>query len=76
MNRATGRSFAPLVARARCGRGSDPANITFHDPHVVRLCPSQPDRLYQQNHCGIYRIDHRRMTGAHRQELAQTGSRT
>jgi hypothetical protein len=23
----------------------------------VRLCPSNPDRLYQQNHCGIYRID-------------------
>jgi hypothetical protein len=34
--------------------GSDP---TFHDPHCVRLCPSDPDRLYQQNHCGIYRLD-------------------
>ena len=21
------------------------------------MCPSNPDRLYQQNHCGIYRID-------------------
>jgi hypothetical protein len=21
------------------------------------LCPSKPDRLYQQNHCGIYRLD-------------------
>ena len=30
---------------------------TFHDPHCVRLCPSNPDRLYQQNHCGIYRLD-------------------
>jgi hypothetical protein len=29
----------------------------FHDPHCVRLCPSNPDRLYQQNHCGIYRLD-------------------
>lgn len=28
-----------------------------HDPHCVRLHPAQPDRLYQQNHCGIYRID-------------------
>ncbi|MCH2222062.1 MAG: glycosyl hydrolase, partial [Dechloromonas sp.] len=28
-----------------------------HDPHCVRLCPSNPDRLYQQNHCGIYRLD-------------------
>ena len=37
--------------------GFDPATITFHDPHCVRLCPSNPDRLYQQNHCGIYRLD-------------------
>lgn len=28
-----------------------------HDPHCVRLHPLQPDRLYQQNHCGIYRLD-------------------
>ena len=21
------------------------------------MCPGNPDRLYQQNHCGIYRID-------------------
>ena len=23
----------------------------------MRLCPGLPDRLYQQNHCGIYRLD-------------------
>jgi photosystem II stability/assembly factor-like uncharacterized protein len=28
-----------------------------HDPHCVRLHPLRPDRLYQQNHCGIYRMD-------------------
>ena len=28
-----------------------------HDPHCVRLHPQQPDVLYQQNHCGIYRLD-------------------
>jgi len=28
-----------------------------HDPHCVRLHPAAPDRLYQQNHCGIYRLD-------------------
>ena len=28
-----------------------------HDPHCVRLHPASPDRLYQQNHCGIYRMD-------------------
>ncbi|MFP5399368.1 MAG: glycosyl hydrolase, partial [Gammaproteobacteria bacterium] len=37
--------------------GFDVAVPTFHDPHCVRLCPSNPDRLYQQNHCGIYRLD-------------------
>jgi photosystem II stability/assembly factor-like uncharacterized protein len=28
-----------------------------HDPHCVRLHPANPDRLYQQNHCGVYRMD-------------------
>jgi photosystem II stability/assembly factor-like uncharacterized protein len=28
-----------------------------HDPHCVALHPANPDRLYQQNHCGIYRLD-------------------
>jgi photosystem II stability/assembly factor-like uncharacterized protein len=28
-----------------------------HDPHCMRLHPLQPDRLYQQNHCGIYRMN-------------------
>lgn len=28
-----------------------------HDPHCMVQHPSQPDRLWHQNHCGIYRID-------------------
>ncbi len=52
-----GRSFTPLVKGLEVVEGFDPATITFHDPHCVRLCPSNPDRLYQQNHCGIYRLD-------------------
>jgi hypothetical protein len=28
-----------------------------HDPHCVQLHPQKPDRLWQQNHCGIYRLD-------------------
>jgi photosystem II stability/assembly factor-like uncharacterized protein len=27
------------------------------DPHAIGLCAARPDRLYQQNHCGIYRLD-------------------
>jgi hypothetical protein len=28
-----------------------------HDPHCVRLHALAPDLLYQQNHCGIYRME-------------------
>ncbi len=52
-----GRTFAPVVNGMEVVEGFDAANIAFHDPHCVRLCPSNPDRLYQQNHCGIYRLD-------------------
>jgi hypothetical protein len=37
--------------------GFDVADPAFHDPHCLRICPSNPDRIYQQNHCGIYRLD-------------------
>ena len=52
-----GQSFAPLVDGLETVEGFDPNDPTFLDPHCVRLCPSNPDRLYQQNHCGIYRLD-------------------
>jgi len=52
-----GRSFSPLVKGLDVVEGFDRADCTFHDPHSVRMCPSRPDRLWQQNHCGIYRID-------------------
>ena len=52
-----GRTWAPIVKGLEVVEGFDPAEVTFHDPHCVRLCPSNPDRLYQQNHCGIYRLD-------------------
>jgi hypothetical protein len=52
-----GATWRPLVKGLEVVEQLDPGNITFHDPHCVRICPSRPDRLYQQNHCGIYRID-------------------
>jgi hypothetical protein len=52
-----GKSWHTLVEGLQVVEGFDPTNVTFHDPHCVRLCPSNPDRLYQQNHCGIYRLD-------------------
>jgi photosystem II stability/assembly factor-like uncharacterized protein len=52
-----GKTFAPLIKGMETVEGFDAAVVTYHDPHCIRLCPSNPDRLYQQNHCGIYRID-------------------
>ena len=54
-----GRTWRQLISGMDVvdGFGFDPANAAFHDPHCLRLCPSNPDRLYQQNHCGIYRLD-------------------
>lgn len=56
-SRDAGRSWAPLITGLEVVEGFDAGTITFHDPHCVRLCPGNPDRLYQQNHCGVYRID-------------------
>lgn len=52
-----GRTFAPLLQGMEVVEGFDRSDATFHDPHCVRICPGKPDRLYQQNHCGIYRLD-------------------
>ncbi|MEA2778707.1 MAG: hypothetical protein QOK29_251 [Rhodospirillaceae bacterium] len=52
-----GGSWAPIVQGLEVVEGFDPANLAVHDPHCVRLSPGNPDRLYQQNHCGIYRLD-------------------
>ena len=52
-----GKTFMPLIKGLDTVEGFDPAVVTFHDPHCVRLCPTNADRLYQQNHCGIYRLD-------------------
>lgn len=52
-----GASFRPLVDGLSVVEGFDASTLTFHDPHCVRLSPANPDRLYQQNHCGIYRLD-------------------
>lgn len=52
-----GRHWKPLVKGLEVVEQLDPSKLNFHDPHVVRLCLARPDRLYQQNHCGIYRLD-------------------
>ena len=52
-----GQTWTPLLQGLDVVEGFDRTNAMFHDPHCIRLCPSNPDRLYQQNHCGIYRLD-------------------
>jgi photosystem II stability/assembly factor-like uncharacterized protein len=56
-SRDAGQSWATLIKGLEVVEGFNASDVSFHDPHCVRMCPSQPDRLYQQNHCGIYRID-------------------
>jgi photosystem II stability/assembly factor-like uncharacterized protein len=52
-----GRTWALLMKGLEVVEGFDRANPSFHDPHCIRICPSNPDRLYQQNHCGSYRLE-------------------
>jgi photosystem II stability/assembly factor-like uncharacterized protein len=52
-----GEHFTPLLKGLEVVEGFDAAVPSFHDPHCMRMCPGNPDRLYQQNHCGIYRLD-------------------
>ena len=35
----------------------DPYPEYGQDAHFIALAPTRPDRLWQQNHCGIYRLD-------------------
>jgi photosystem II stability/assembly factor-like uncharacterized protein len=32
----------------------NPAAEWGHDPHLIALCPAQPDHIWQQNHCGVF----------------------
>ncbi len=52
-----GETWRTLLDGMEVVGGFDRSTPTFHDPHCVRLAPSNPDRLWQQNHCGIYRLD-------------------
>jgi hypothetical protein len=52
-----GVDWQPLNAGSVATFMPDPEPEFGHDPHCVRLHPLRPDRLYQQNHCGIYRME-------------------
>jgi hypothetical protein len=56
-----GASWRPLnlgVAMDFAPAKTDGSEYEYgHDPHCVVQHPAAPHRLYQQNHCGIYRLD-------------------
>tara|TARA_R110002072_G_scaffold19443_52_gene72182 strand:- start:934 stop:2109 length:1176 start_codon:yes stop_codon:yes gene_type:complete len=64
-----GMSSGGVFESTNGGRSWDPLNQGMlapyplpnpdygHDPHCVVMSPTNPDRLWQQNHCGIFRLD-------------------
>ncbi len=52
-----GADWQPLNAGVEAYFLPDPSTPYGHDPHCVRLHPLAPDRLYRQDHCGLYRLD-------------------
>jgi photosystem II stability/assembly factor-like uncharacterized protein len=52
-----GANWQPLNRGIEADFLPDKAAEFGHDPHCVAIHPLDPDRLYQQNHCGLYRID-------------------
>lgn len=51
-----GQDWKPLNAGATVDFLPDPNPEFGQDPHCVRLHPLDPDILYQQSHCGIFRM--------------------
>jgi photosystem II stability/assembly factor-like uncharacterized protein len=52
-----GEDWKPINAGCEVAFIADTEPEFGQDPHCVRLHPLRPDRLYQQNHCGIYRLE-------------------
>jgi len=52
-----GADWKPLNRGVRADFLPQPTPEFGHDPHCVRFAGGNPDRLWQQNHCGLYRLD-------------------
>jgi hypothetical protein len=50
-------TWAPLNRGVEVTFQPDPYPEYGQDAHSIAVHPLDPDRLYQQNHCGIYRLD-------------------
>jgi len=54
-----GARWKPVNEGVRCEFQPDRYPEAGQCVHKLRLHPARPDRLYQQNHCGVYRSDDR-----------------
>jgi photosystem II stability/assembly factor-like uncharacterized protein len=52
-----GETWRPLNRGVEVTFMPNPHPEYGQDTHCLRIHPMRPDRLYQQSHCGIYRID-------------------
>jgi photosystem II stability/assembly factor-like uncharacterized protein len=51
------KNWAPLKRNVEANFNPDPYPEFGQDVHYIALAPTMPDRVWQQNHCGIYRLD-------------------
>ncbi|MGZ5080420.1 MAG: glycosyl hydrolase [Usitatibacter sp.] len=58
-SRDRGATWAPLNRGCAADFLPDPKAEYGHDPHCLRVHPVSGD-VYQQNHCGVYRLDRAR----------------
>ena len=52
-----GQTWSPYNKNVRADFNPDPFPEFGHCVHKMAMHPSQPDVIYQQNHCGVYRSD-------------------
>lgn len=55
-SRDRGATWTPLNGGCAADFLPDPGAAYGHDPHCLRVHPKSGD-VYQQNHCGVYRLD-------------------
>ena len=51
------RTWAPLNENVEANFMPDPYPEYGQDAHWIALAPTKPDRIWQQNHCGVYKVD-------------------
>ena len=56
-SRDRAKTWAPLNRNVEANFFPDPYPEYGQDAHYIALAPTRPDRVWQQNHCGVYRLD-------------------